>query len=185
MSKAGYPIDWFVDSHDQLANYICPFCMDICRDAQQCKNGHLFCCYCVTKAHLKSLKCCPSCRTGKLTSEHVHNNSFARKDILQFKVRCVCYSPHNAGCGWIGTLSRRQDRDKVCPVLLKVGFGMWCLFSSFISLLTHCQSQISSTATESVLVSLFPSINSETENDCERQQYESGRLLVLVFRIVN
>jgi hypothetical protein len=113
----GYPKEWFVDSHDELNEYICPFCMNISRDAQQCKNSHLFCCNCATEAQRKRVKCCPTCTTGSFTLANVQNNIFARKLIEKFNVRCVCFSSNNAGCGWIGPLKDRHIREELCPEL--------------------------------------------------------------------
>src|SRR4051812_16850316 len=114
MDKDGYPREWFVDSDEILQDVFCSICMGICRDPQQCINGHLFCKDCVLKAYQKNGRSCPQCRVGKLTSEHLSNNLFAKKAIDKLRVRCVCHTVDVEGCGWIGALIQRQERFQEC-----------------------------------------------------------------------
>ncbi len=76
MERGGYPLEWFVGCEESLRVLVCSICIEVCRDAQQCLNGHIFCKSCIAKVH-KTKQSCPECN-----SEGPVFNSLVARNVI-------------------------------------------------------------------------------------------------------
>ncbi len=67
--------------------YVCPLCLNIINDPQQCKNGHGFCNTCIRKA-IATRKECPVCKVY-LTADLLGRSLFAHNGIHSISTFCI------------------------------------------------------------------------------------------------
>ncbi|XP_005100825.2 TNF receptor-associated factor 6-B, partial [Aplysia californica] len=94
--------------------YECPICLLILREPRQTKCGHRFCRDCILRALRDSSARCPVDNEG-LTEADLFPDNFAKREILNFDIRC----PNNKdGCEKILPLGKLQLHLGECPLAL-------------------------------------------------------------------
>ena len=95
----GYPRSRFDEPRIQ-ADFECPICSDIVRDATDCGHGHIFCRVCLTDAVAQAPRCplCQKpCRVGTFLAV-----PFVDRQIMQLRVKCA-----REACNWRAPLAEQ------------------------------------------------------------------------------
>ena len=83
----GYSSSLFIDQQSISTNNIeCNICMQVLNDPTQCKNGHMFCRYCVVRS-LATKSECPTCKVD-LSASSISTNLFVKNLIDHMDVHC-------------------------------------------------------------------------------------------------
>ncbi|XP_059170943.1 TNF receptor-associated factor 6-like [Physella acuta] len=91
--------------------YECPICLLILREPRQTKCGHRFCRDCIIRWLRDSCTRCPV-DNETLVENDVFPDNFAKREILNFNIRC----PNTKdGCQQIIPLGKLQNHLDVCP----------------------------------------------------------------------
>ncbi|CAL1543412.1 unnamed protein product [Lymnaea stagnalis] len=107
-SMEGYDFE-FVPPVEQ--RYECPICLLILREPRQTKCGHRFCRDCIFRWLRDSCTRCPV-DNEPLVENDVFPDNFAKREILNFNIRC----PNKKdGCDKIIALGKLQVHLEVCP----------------------------------------------------------------------
>lgn len=104
----GYDFE-FVPPLEQ--RYECPICLLILREPRQTKCGHRFCRDCIFRWLRDSCTRCPV-DNEPLVENDVFPDNFAKREILNFNIRC----PNKKdGCDKIFALGKLQPHLEICP----------------------------------------------------------------------
>ncbi|KAH9518850.1 TNF receptor-associated factor 6-B [Bulinus truncatus] len=91
--------------------YECPICLLILREPRQTKCGHRFCRDCIIRWLRVSCTRCPV-DNEPLMENDVFPDNFAKREILNFTIRC----PNKKdGCEQVVTLGKLQNHLEICP----------------------------------------------------------------------
>lgn len=82
--SGGYPLSVFIVPPSE--DLLCPICLNVLKDPNQCKNGHCFCLSCISSALKDSAKC-PTCLIP-LISDQLSHNLLIKNQIDKLIVKC-------------------------------------------------------------------------------------------------
>ena len=98
-------------------NLICPLCLDVLSNPNQCQRGHNFCFVCITQS-LEVFNHCPVC-IETLELKQLSKNLFLNNIINDLEVKCHVMSADivvadEDVCHWKGPLHCRDDHIRQC-----------------------------------------------------------------------
>jgi hypothetical protein len=120
--NTGYPLEWFLDTEDNIEHLICSLCLTVLNDPHCCENEHQFCKDCILKSIRSYKDKCPIC-TDPLTKDTIRVSRFAQKIIEKLKVRCFNRTLSNK-CVWTGNFSDRFSHNCCSSETFLGGVGL-------------------------------------------------------------
>jgi hypothetical protein len=123
--------DTLIDSARELT---CAICLQLLSNPQQCKNGHLFCCSCISQ-YIERNPECPHCRCS-LKENELSRSLFVEKHIQLLRVWCKYHfknesnniddwSEDSEGCPQNFPLENAAKHERTC----KFSWG-FCKYTS-------------------------------------------------------
>ncbi|CAG5135015.1 unnamed protein product [Candidula unifasciata] len=103
----GYDCDFIIPPEPR---YECPICLLVLREPHQTKCGHRFCKDCIITSLRDSSNRCPI-DNESLSESDVYPDNFAKREILNFSIRCPNFK---SGCDKIIPLGKLQNHLEEC-----------------------------------------------------------------------
>lgn len=89
--SSGYDFHWFADA-SSAEDLMCEICRDVLKEPLQCKNGHVFCEFCITKNVVEYCNKCPKCKLF-IFMRRIKPSDENQRKVNELTVKCNCCFP--------------------------------------------------------------------------------------------